>query len=309
MKLEYKMRFYAAQIKTRQRDGMKGLSEKTKHDLQQKAEAIARDFKDMGYKVNTKQQSPTLLTKDDFKAVVERWKAQGDKIGTMQDKAYILRAVLEQCGNKAAIIDNAALGISKGRDVLNKANINKAAVISAGTMAQLDKINIAASSALKLSAAYGLRKEEAAHVVYELSKGHIVNQGNDLALKGSWCKNGRPREFNMRDGGVVLSQVAKDIRGYNFTGRIENNRNAIDYAAKQAKTLDNNSGITPHALRHNYAQERYKDITGLAAPAAGGLKYNAMTDKQRQGYHTACRIISEELGHNREDISRTYLGK
>jgi hypothetical protein len=65
-----------------------------------------------------------------------------------------------------------------------------------------------------------------------------------------------------------------------------------------------------HGLRHNYAQERYFSLTGgLTAPTAGGLQYKNMSDSQKESYHAACQVISLELGHTRETISRTYLGK
>ncbi|RZV36639.1 MAG: hypothetical protein EVJ48_10210 [Candidatus Acidulodesulfobacterium acidiphilum] len=52
------------------------------------------------------------------------------------------------------------------------------------------------AAALRLEAAYGLRREESAHVVFELTKGHVVTapgKENILMMKGIWCKCGRQR--------------------------------------------------------------------------------------------------------------------
>ena len=65
-----------------------------------------------------------------------------------------------------------------------------------------------------------------------------------------------------------------------------------------------------HGLRHAYAQERYKELTGWAAPAAGGpssaeLMKTGKRDKDREARMT----ISRELGHGREQITAVYLGR
>ena len=57
-----------------------------------------------------------------------------------------------------------------------------------------------------------------------------------------------------------------------------------------------------HDLRAAYACERYAEITGNSAPAAGGK----ITDMQLD--FEARKIISAELGHNRIDVVAEYVG-
>ena len=65
----------------------------------------------------------------------------------------------------------------------------------------------------------------------------------------------------------------------------------------------------PHGLRHAYAQERYKDLTGWKCPACGGATLRQLTEEQRNIDREARLIISSELGHSREQITTTYLGR
>jgi len=64
-----------------------------------------------------------------------------------------------------------------------------------------------------------------------------------------------------------------------------------------------------HGLRHAYAQQRYRELTGWLAPAAGGPTVNALTPEQKAIDRQARLTISRELGHEREQITSVYLGR
>ena len=55
-----------------------------------------------------------------------------------------------------------------------------------------------------------------------------------------------------------------------------------------------------HGLRHAYAQNRYEELTGWKAPAAGGPDSKSLTPEQRELDREARLTISRELGHERE---------
>ncbi len=308
MSLKHNLMYYSKQIETRYGDEMHQLSEKSKFNIRKESQSIAADFKYLGYKVNTKFTSATVIKASDFLKLSEHWKEKGYSVGTMQNKATILREILTAANNIDAILTNAELGISKGRDVLNYANVNKGcpAISEKALSSVKDK---AVLGAIKLITAYGLRRDEALHAVWALSKGRDITVNGSLKLRGSWCKNGRPREFEMRDGGSALKETTSLVKGFEFKGRLEQFRGRLDRTFKKLKRIDNNKSLHPHALRHNYAQERYFFITGLQAPVAGGLKYTDMSPHEKSLYDRACKIISELLGHSRESIARTYLGK
>ncbi len=61
-----------------------------------------------------------------------------------------------------------------------------------------------------------------------------------------------------------------------------------------------------HELRAAYACRRYEQITGHPAPVI--LKRQLLSEKEKGEDEKARRIISHELGHNRIEITNSYLG-
>jgi hypothetical protein len=301
--LERNFSYYASQADVRLNDNMHVLAEKTKFNIRTEATSIARDLIEIGYNRNGTARN---LTEQDIRSLVSFYQAQNFAVGTIQNKMTVVRHILVAADNKISI-SNIQLGISEGRDVLNTANVNKACALpSAAQLAGMDKV---LSGAISLAAAYGLRKDESLYVVHALTLKHTVSQNNKLIIPRGKGKGTVARTFEMRDNGNVLRAVAQAVGGLKtYTklekSRIENFRNRLE---NEVRKVDN---LNMHGLRHAYAQERYSSLTGgLTAPAAGGLLYKNMSDSQRENYHRACQIISGELGHTRETISRTYIGK
>jgi len=64
-----------------------------------------------------------------------------------------------------------------------------------------------------------------------------------------------------------------------------------------------------HGHRHKYAQDRYRELTGWLCPAQGGPKSKQLSLEQKCLDRQARLVISEELGHGREGILTTYIGR
>ena len=64
-----------------------------------------------------------------------------------------------------------------------------------------------------------------------------------------------------------------------------------------------------HGLRHAYAQNRYEELTGWKCPATGGSNRQSLAPEQRELDHEARLTISQELGHEREQVTAAYLGR
>ena len=309
MSLAYNMKFYSSKVEMRLNDDLHQLSGKSKFNVREEAKLIAQDFKDMGYKTNTKFQSPTMISKQDFLNLAKHWKEKGYAVGTQQNKAAALRHILAACGNMKANLDNKALGIeSSGRDILNVKNENRGCKPLSESSINSIKDN-SVKAAIKLIIQYGLRRDEALHAVWAISKGREISKDGILSLQGSWAKNGRPRSFKMIDNGIALKDAAGLVRNFEIKGRVEQFRSKLERQFTKLKATENNKALHPHALRHNYAQNRYLSITGLTAPAGGGLNFKDMNKEQKGSYHSACEIIANEMGHSRDEISRTYIGR
>jgi integrase len=171
------------------------------------------------------------------------------------------------------------------------------------TPSQLDKVRDEhVRMSLELQQAFGLRREEA--MKFQPS---FADRGDHLVLKASWTKGGRERTIPVRT--EAQSDVLNRARRLAGLGSlIPSNRNYV----QQLRIYEGNTlraGLSNmHGLRHAYAQNRYEELTGWKAPAAGGPKAKTLTPEQRETDHQARLTISRELGHEREQITAAYCG-
>ncbi len=63
-----------------------------------------------------------------------------------------------------------------------------------------------------------------------------------------------------------------------------------------------------HGLRHAYAQQRYRELTGWPSPAVDGPRRKMLSSKQKMADREARQRLSLELGHNRPAIVAVCCG-
>jgi integrase len=75
------------------------------------------------------------------------------------------------------------------------------------------------------------------------------------------------------------------------------------YQVVRSCGITRKEGIISHGLRHQYANERYRGLTGSESPVRGGAAVD------READHAAREVVAEELGHSRMDVTTHYLGR
>jgi len=256
---------------------------------------IANQIHELGFR---RMQAKSLKPKH-VAALVSLWKERSIGIGTMKNRLSALRWWAKKI-NKPGIIakGNSAYGIGKRSYVGEE---SKAQYLDAKTLSRVSDPYVRLS--LQLQAAFGLRREEA----IKFRPGYAI-KGDHIKLKASWTKGGRARTVPISNGRqwALLAAVRKLAKGdalippdFNY----EQQMNRYDYQVRKAGLRN------PHGLRHAYAQRRYLVLTGWKAPAAGGPASKSHTSEQRALDKGARETISQELGHSREQISATYLGR
>ncbi|MCI0992539.1 integrase domain-containing protein [Pseudomonas corrugata] len=278
------------QLCRRNRDG----SHNTQADRIRSLGLIARQLREAGFR---QMKAPSLKGKHVL-ALLDRWQGEGLSPGTIKNRLAHLRWWAEKIG-KAGILpaDNTQLGVADRRFVTN---VSKAQEL--GT--ELGKITDAhVHMSLQLQSAFGLRREEAIKF-----QPKYADQGDHILLKGSWTKGGRDRSVPISTSlqREVLN-AAHQLAGAGSLIPAQKTyiqqRNTYDGQCKAA-------GLSHmHGLRHHYAQSRYIALTGWKAPAAGGISSRELTPVQRSQDIIARQIISRELGHERTQITATYLGR
>lgn len=238
------------------------------------------------------------LKEKHIQAVVSLWQNKKLKSGTLKNRMSAIRWLTRILQKANIVPSNKALEIEARRYVptTNKALFNPD---FSGIKNPYIKVS------LELQRIFGLRREEALKI-----KPFLADKEKYLELQSTWCKGGRPRIVPIRTeeqrywleqaklvaGDVTRSLIPPD-KSY------KRHRDVYDKQTQRAglKNL--------HGLRHAYAQQRYKELTGWEAPIAGGPTAKELTKEQKRQDRLARMIISSDLGHSRLQITLNYLAK
>lgn len=279
------------QMCRRNRDG----SYSTQRDRERVLDLVADQLQELGYR----HMAAASLKPKHVEGLVERWQAEGLAIGTIKNRMAELRWWAEKIGKQNVISrDNDHYGIGKRQYVTN---VSKARVLSGNEISRISDPYTAMS--LRLQAAFGLRRGESIKIRPEWA-----DRGNQLALKDTWTKGGRAREIPIRNN--VQRQVLDEAKSLAGRGSLIPADRSYVEQLRRFEYQCSAAGIHRiHGHRHQYAQVRYRELTGWMAPAAGGPKSKSLTPDQRIIDREARLTISGELGHEREKITTVYLGR
>jgi hypothetical protein len=279
------------QLCQRNRDG----SYATQRDRERLLGQVADQLRDLGFR----HLSATGLKPKHIEALVERWKVDGLAPGTIKNRMAELRWWAEKIGKQNVIArDNEHYGIGNRQFVTN---VSKAWELTAG---DLERVSDPYSQmSLRLQEAFGLRREESIKIQPEWA-----DRGDRLVLKDTWTKGGRAREIPIRnDAQRQLLDEAKRLAGRGSL--IPAELRYVDQLRRFEFQCARASIHRVHGLRHQYAQTRYRELTGWAAPAAGGPRSRDLLPAQREIDRQARQTISRELGHERIQVVAVYVGR
>ena len=232
--------------------------------------------------------------------LLREWKADGVSSGTLKNRMSHLRWLARKIGNNGLVKDNATYGIEDRKYVTN---IDKSQTV---TDAQLSQLSPHIRQSVELQKAFGLRREEATKFQPSWAlAGYDPSTAKEIQIKPSWAKGGRHRVI------PITSQAQRDalMKALALAGEgslIPPDRTYKDHIAKfERETAKIGLGQT-HGLRHLYAQNRYKELTGFDCPAVSGVR--ELSEDEKELDKVARQTISHELGHNRLSVTGIYLG-
>jgi site-specific recombinase XerD len=234
-----------------------------------------------------------------IEAFVQHIQEKGLTTGTIKKQMGHLRWMTDKIGKKNIMAPtNDVYGIAQRTYVTNESKAREL------TARELSKVTDKYSAlSLQLQAAFGLRREESLKIRPEKA-----DRGDRLVLDASWCKGGRERAIPIRNGEqrTLLNAAKEFAKGGSLIPADKSYKEHL----RQFRTQCDRAGISKvHGHRHQYAQQRYRELTGRACPACGGLTSKQLTAEQKLIDRQARLIISTELGHGREQITAVYLGK
>ena len=239
----------------------------------------------------------TGLRRKHVNALVREWQRAGLSTGTVKNRMAALRWWATQIGRPGVVGTNGEHGIGE-RAYVN--NADKSRRLDPERLARVTDAHV--QMALRLQAAFGLRREEAIKFRPAYS-----DRGDRIVLKASTTKGGRAREipvWNDRQRSVL--DAARRLVGGG--AMIAPGRNYAAQKKVYEKRTEAAGLARMHGLRHAYAQDRYEHLTGWKAPAAGGPSRKSLSGARRRIDAGARLTLARELGHGRREIVAQYLG-
>ena len=254
--------------------------------------AITKQLKALGYKLKDLKN----LKPKHAEALLNHWKGEGLSVGTIKNRMAHLRFLADAVGKPSLFKNNEEYGIERRQmhtgDKSQRLDHEKLATIPD------EHIKLA----LRLQSAFGLRREEALKF-----KPSLADKGDKIALKASWCKGGRPRTIPITH--PKQREILAEAHALAGEGSLIPAHSKYIEQLKKYENLTLKAGLkNNHGLRHQYAQWRYKVLTGMEVPAKSGTPFNQLTAQQKELDQFARLTISEELGHSRIEITNVYLG-
>jgi len=232
-------------------------------------------------------------------ALVNHWQRADLSIGTIKNRLAMLRWWAEKVDRQNVMArSNAHYGVP---DRVFSSGVSKARGVDLADLAQIHDPHVRMS--LELQQAFGLRREEAIKFSPSFADG-----GDHVTLKDSWTKGGKARVIPIRTDAqrAVLDRAHRLVGRGSLIPPHRNYRQQLRIYERQT----NAAGLSKlHGLRHAYAQARFEELTGFKAPAAGGPAHTDLTAAQRAADRHARMVISQELGHFREQITTVYCGR
>lgn len=267
-------------------------TQSNRHEMLQQ---IAGELDRLGFK----HMKASSLKQKHVEALVKCWRERDLSAGRIKNLMAVMRWWADKAGvNGAVAASNDAYGIERRIYVTNTP---KAVTAPEAAKESISDRYVRAS--VELQAAFGLRREEA--IKFRPS---YADRGDHIVLKGSWTKGGKPRVIPIR----TEAQREALVRAHAVARAGALIPPALRYV-DQLRRYEGQvaaAGLSKlHGLRHAYAQQRYLDLTGRLAPAAGGKVSAAFTAEEKQADLLARLQISQELGHEREQITAVYLGR
>lgn len=264
------------------------MSNKRDYDIRKDMRMIAKDARNLGIGVTSNRRGDIgTWTNVDVAKMACYYKAKELQDSTIINYVSSLRSFLFETKRTNITASNGELGLKRVIEYKDKSLKARGVDISEKLKFFKEKdINVYIQ--LKLAEIVGLRREESIHAGFALAKGYTILKGNVLELKGSWCKNTRPRNITLSD---EKAEKIRELQKYAMGGKYK-----MDRDLKQEKNHLSNSikaqGFNIHAVRHSEAQKRYSELIT-----------EGKSDKE------ARKIVSNELGHGRIYVTKVYLGK
>ncbi|TVR63196.1 MAG: hypothetical protein EA420_08020 [Candidatus Competibacteraceae bacterium] len=289
----------------RSADGRKVVSHATINDRSEFFSRMVRELHDLGYKLADVRR----LKPKHVEALMKRWEAAELSASTLQKRFSYLTLLCGWIGKKSMLRPGSTYLEDPDRYRREYAADRDRSWTGAGVdplekIAEIERDDPAVARVLRLQHAFGLRIQEAS----------LLNPARDRTDETqlrvvAGTKGGRPRAVPIETDAqrAVLAEAARQAE------RTRRSMIPPEYDLKQwlkhcyhvlaRHGVTRKDGLVGHGLRHQYANDRYEELTGEPAPVRGGGPVADADDRNAR-----CDVTAR-LGHARPSITTAYYGK
>lgn len=289
----------------RSADGRKVVANATIHDRAEFYSRLVRQLHELGYRFEDVRN----LKPRHIEALMRRWEGEGLSASTLQKRFSYLTLLCRWLGKESMLRPGPSYlknpdAFRRGYAATRDHSWTAAGVDPDAKIAEVARMDPEVARVLRLQRAFGLRLQEAS----------LLDPERDAAGEGwlrvtAGTKGGRPRAVPIEtaEQRAALAEAAAQAAR---TGR---SMIPLQYDLKQwldrcyyvlgCCGITRQDGLVGHGLRHQYANDRYEELTGEPSPVRGGGAV-AGDDHRR-----AQLEVSARLGHARPSITHAYYGK
>ena len=244
------------------------------------------------------------IGKKEVSRLVNDWRNQGIGSRTIANRMADIRSLASKVGREDQIPTKKDIGVGLRKNQPNY-GVNKAVEMDKDRLSQLPERERLIT---ELRYNFGLRTEEA--IKFSHSYATSKNK-SEIHLKSNWTKGGRARSIQIINQAQrnLLARIEKHQRLNGDRSMIPMSRTFKSYY-RDYNEARSERGIAGHEYRHQWAQNRFYNLSGIKAPLAGGAKYSELSSVDKKKWDNAAAIVNKELGHGegRQDITATYIG-
>lgn len=264
------------------------------------------DIRKVGFKIH----NLTNLDQRHIAAALGAWQQKGLSASTMQTRLSVLRWLATALGKRGLVMPPTFYGVQP--EVLARSYVateDKSWTAQGRIPGELIEAARAldqwAGAQLEIMQAFGLRLSEAL-----LLRPRASDTGTKLVVEEG-TKGGRARVVPIATPlqREVLDR-AKELAAGTSRGSMvppgkspAQARNRLYYVCRKLGITKQDLAITPHGLRHQYANDLYEEIAGVPSMVRGGSKI-----LDRAADLNARHTVTQALGHTRVQITAAYTG-
>lgn len=269
--------------------------------------AAYRQLRELGFKLDRAEQ----LGNRHIRALVALWEKEDKAPATIASRLSILRVFCKAMGKHGMVLPASAYTSTPdraARSTINKTDKSWAAH-GVDVDAKIEEVRAHApriGTMLDLQKVFGMRAGESVQFRPHAAD---VYGGNLICIRWG-TKGGRERfePVETAEQRRVLDQAKT------FAANLNASVSDPNLSLKSARGLywrtvarfgltKRALGVTSHGLRHGYACDKYKQLTGQDAPVRGGGAVS------KELHRFAEDQISRDCGHSRSAIVKAYIGK